>query len=78
MACGGRTLRESVRRGEGDGPDGRVPHDSESERGVGGLGWKRRWAGGGFLGREKERKRERGWASRAEMVQEKRKRFFIS
>ena len=67
MACGSRTLRESARRGEGDGPDGRVPHGSESERGVAGLGWKRRWAGGGVSGQGKRKKKGEGLA-RAEMV----------
>jgi len=61
VACGGRTLRESARRGEGDGPDGQVPHGSESERGVAGLGWKRRWAGegGGFWAGKKKGKGRR-------------------
>ena len=60
VACGGRTLRESARRGEGDGPDGQVPHGSESERGVAGLGWKRRWAAGGVSGPGKRKEKGEG------------------
>jgi hypothetical protein len=67
VACGGRTLRESARRGEGDGPDGQVPHEVRV-RGEwpGWAGKEDGPAGGVWAG--KKRKRERGWASRAEMV----------
>ena len=72
MSGRGRTLaRVRARRGEGDGPDGRVPHGSESERGRGGADWarvvdrpgKRSWAGSEFWAewRKKEKERE-SWA----------------
>ena len=59
MACGGRTLRESARRGEGDGPDGRVPHGSESE-GSGRVGLEKKMGQRGISGPGKRKEKGEG------------------
>ena len=60
-ACDGRTPRESVHRGVGEGPDGRVLHGSERRRGTRGVGpgEGNGPVGLGFAGEEK-RDRENG------------------
>ena len=66
-AYGGRTLRESARRGEEDGPDGRDPPVGDiGGEGADGPARARDWAGGGRLGRGKEKGKRAGLRSWAE------------
>ena len=60
-AHGDRTLRESTRRGEEDGPDGRDPPVGDTGgEGADGPARARDWAGGGRLGRGKEKGKGKG------------------